>query len=39
MEVEEARPIAPDKNLHARNTRLKGVPVKRGEIKIAGTNA
>jgi hypothetical protein len=26
MEVEEARQIAPDKNLHARNTRLKGVP-------------
>jgi len=25
MEVEEAGPIAPDKNLRARNTRLKGL--------------
>jgi len=26
MEVEEAGSIAPDKNLHARNTRLNGFP-------------
>jgi len=34
MEVEEAGPIAPDKNLHARNTRLKGFPSQEAKTRL-----
>ena len=33
MEVEEAGPIASDKNLHARNTRLKGLGNEEGKTR------
>ena len=34
MEVEEAGPIAPDKNLRARNTRLKGLGNEEGKTRL-----
>ena len=34
MEVEEAGPIAPDKNFHARNTRLKGFPSQEAKTRL-----
>ena len=34
MEVEEAGPIASDKNLHARNTRLKGLGNEEGKTRL-----